>query len=94
MGVSLPIRAVIRGEPEQTLNTQETGSSVYVYIYIFIYLCVILHGNDLMCTLKHHVYDVTGKGRQYLRLSELARIHTLNYCTRIPQTHEKYSESS
>ena len=61
---------IIRGEPEQAPNTRETGSGVYIYIYI--YLCMILHGNDLMCMLKHHVYYVTGKGCQYRRLSKLA----------------------
>ena len=49
-------------------NTQETGSGVYIY-YIFIYLCVILHGNDSMRMLRHHVVDlnVTGKGRHQRR---------------------------
>ena len=32
---------------------------------------MILHGNDLMHVLKHHVYDVTGKGRHYRKLSKL-----------------------
>ena len=32
---------------------------------IYIYLCVILHGNDSMRMLRHHVVDLTviGKGR-------------------------------
>ena len=52
------LRALIRGEPEQAPNIRETGSGVYIYIYsIFIYLCVILHGNDLMRMLNHHVLE-------------------------------------
>ena len=51
---------IIRGKPERAPNTQETGSGVYICIY----LCVILHSNDTMCMLKHHMLDssVTGKG--------------------------------
>ena len=41
-------RALIQGEPERALNTQETGSGVYYIYNIIIYLCMILHGNDLM----------------------------------------------
>ena len=26
-------------------------------VYIYIYLCVILHGNDLMRMLNHHVLE-------------------------------------
>ena len=64
-------RALIRGEPEYTRNQK----------WCIIYLCVILHGNDLMHMLKHHVYDENGKGRQYHRLSELAiaRLRTSSY---------------
>ena len=47
---------IIRGEPEQASNTQETGSGS-IHIYIFIYLWVILHGNDLMHMLKHHLLE-------------------------------------
>ena len=35
-------------------------------------MCVILHINDLMCMLKHHMYNVTGKGHQHRNLSKLA----------------------
>ena len=49
---------IIRGEPEQAPNTRETGSSVlYIIIYLFIYLCVVLHGNDLMRMLNHHLLE-------------------------------------
>ena len=44
-----------------------------------MHLCVILHGNDLICMLKQHVYDVPGKGRQYRRLSELDNIDYVVY---------------
>ena len=53
---------LIRGEPERAPNTREARSGVYIYIYIyiyiFIYLCVILHGNDSMHMLRHHVVDL------------------------------------
>ena len=37
---------------------------------IYIYLCVVLHGNDSMHMLRHHVVDltVTGKGHHQRRL--------------------------
>ena len=31
----------------------------YINLFLFIYLCVILHGNDSMRMLKHHVVDLT-----------------------------------
>ena len=49
------ISVLIRGEPERAPNTRETGSGVHIYLYI--YLCVILHGNDLMRMLNHHVLE-------------------------------------
>ena len=62
---------IIRGEPKRAPNTRETGSGEYIYniLYLFIYLCVILHGNDLMHMLRHHVIDLTmiGKGRHQRR---------------------------
>ena len=60
---------VIHKEPERAPNTRETGSSVYIYIFIYLYthiyiyihiyifLCMILHGNDLMRILNHHVLE-------------------------------------
>ena len=39
---------------ERALNTREPEA---VYIYTFIYLCVILHSNDLMRMLKHHMLE-------------------------------------
>ena len=45
------VLCIIWGEPEQAPNTRETGSGVYLFIYLY----VILHGNDLMRMLKHHV---------------------------------------
>ena len=58
LGTMLP-DLVIRGEPERAPNTQETGSGVYIFylLYLYIYLCVILHSNDLMCMLNHHVLE-------------------------------------
>jgi hypothetical protein len=53
------VYTVIWGEPERAPNTRETGSGVY--IYLFIYLCVILHSNDSMRMLRHHVLTVIGK---------------------------------
>ena len=52
-------KELIRGESERAPNTRETGSGVciHIYIYIYIYLCVILHSNDSMRMLRHHVVD-------------------------------------
>ena len=56
---------IIRGEPDRSPNTRETEA-----VYIDIYLCMILHGNDSMRMLRHHVVDltVTGKGCHQGRL--------------------------
>ena len=48
---------IIWGEPERAPNTRETGSGVYIYVYIYIYLCVILHSNNSIRMLRHHMVD-------------------------------------
>ena len=45
---------IIQGEPEQAPNTRETGRGIYIY---FFYLCMILHGNDPMRMLNHHMLE-------------------------------------
>ena len=55
----------IRGKPERAPNTRETGSGVYIYIYI--YLCAILHGNDSMRMLRHHMVDLTVTGKVVIK---------------------------
>ena len=40
---------------ESDVAGSERSEPPCLYIYLYIYLCVILHGNNLMCTLKHHV---------------------------------------
>ena len=44
---------IIRGEPERALNAKEPEA-----VYIYIYLCMILHGNDPMRMLNHHVLEL------------------------------------
>ena len=54
---------VIQDKPVRAMNTQETGSGVYIYINNNnnIYLYVILHSNGRMHILK----ILKGKDRRY-----------------------------